>query len=131
MTATLQGRQSSETFGALMKYFGFSDQRLADLTGYTRSQIEWRRKGKTILDVDDLERFSAFFGVPRELFLWSKPEALRWVLDKDVRIDVAVNNYGNRHNPSDLRISPSPCKPEYARRSRNRPPFVTFVHQAA
>lgn len=96
MTRTAQGQRTSETFAKLQKWFGFSDQRLADITGYTISKIEWRRTGKTALDVDDLQRFSEVFKVPPEVFLMAGDEAIRWVIDNGVELDVEVNNYRRR-----------------------------------
>lgn len=106
MTRTAQGQRSTETFAKLKKYFGFSDQKLADLAGYSLSQVEWRRTGKTPLDVDDLERFGAVFHVPPEVLLLDQDDAVRWVIDNGVQLNVETNNY-RRRRPSGLGNSPT------------------------
>lgn len=97
VTRTLQGQRTARTFAALRQHFGFSDQRLGDLAGYTLSQVEARRKGETPFTVDDMERFGGVFHIPPEVFLMDENEAIRWVLDHAITLDgLAVNNYSNR-----------------------------------
>lgn len=111
MTPTAQRQRTAETFAALVRHFGFSDERLGELTGYTRSQIAGRRTGRTALDVDDLERFGATFEVPVTVLLGEPADAIRYVLDNGITLEVERNNYSRRwaRTPSDLPRSTNGC----------------------
>ena len=92
---TITAITAARTLDALKRHFGFSDQRIADLTGYSRDMVRERRVGSTALDSNDMDAFGRLFGVPSTVFLMSAADALRYVLDNDVEPNLAPPDQEN------------------------------------
>lgn len=97
----------------------------------TRGYIESKSCGATAIDLEDIEILAIAFGVEEHVFLMEPSSALRWVLDNVPAGGLTAPPVGGQKAHADLHISPSPCKPKYARRSPNRPRLVAFARKAA
>ena len=80
---TEQSRTTANTINTLRRFRGYSDARLAEKAGMSRSQVEARRSLRSVIDVDDLERLAKGLGVPTPVLLLDANEAIRWVIDNE------------------------------------------------
>lgn len=104
--------QAARTFDELRRHFRLSEQALADRAGTSRSHVNERRRGKTAIDSNDMDRYGRALGVPSTVFLMNAADALRFVLDNEVTLPPT-----DPSTTPDQGISPSGRK---ANRTRNR-----------
>lgn len=78
---TTTARTAASTLKTIMRYRGLGDQALGDAVGYSRAKVSERKLGRTAIDANDLDAFSAALNVPVLVLLRPEQEALAWVVE--------------------------------------------------
>lgn len=81
-------QRTANTVNALRRLRGYSDAKLGERAGMSRSQVEARRAGRATIDVNDLEALAAGLDVPTPVLLMDAPDAIRWILDNETGDDL-------------------------------------------